>query len=565
MARFGFGGTAHQAMRQIRAWHPRALNWAPASGAPYEGDPYSYLGFAREMGGFYDASVREPLFVLLTKAGLYLSNDHDVGITLASGVASVLLVLGTYLLGSYAFGRAVGLLAATGMAVERFVVGLSVQGWRDDTFALLVVLWAYALLRLRKEKTFGAAVIAGLIGGAACLTRITSLSFLVPGYGLLLLARVGWPPRRRLELVGVSVVLVLALVAPFLVNCAIVYGDPLYSINYHADFYLKRESRATARDGGWLELLRQRFRPFQLLDTAFIGVASYPFSNKWNGFDYWWFGLGRWLSYASLFGALAALWSPLGRMLWVVYTSALLPYAFTYETPGGAEWRFTLLAYPFLLIAAGLALATVARLVDPRNARRWVRHLFERRRTVARTLALNLGLVGSAWVLSCALYYMRVAETVRAGATARVHAGPRDALFLNRGWHLPRRRGAITVRASTKSTASLFLPLAEGRGYYLDFRLDPLTSHEGPMYLLVCAGGNVVLETTIERNAERLGSHTASLPGGVVEDGRNRIDLRVSAAPDGRCDGPRAEEGALLFWFVRVRPAPGLRDPAPPR
>ena len=37
------------------------------------------------------------------------------------------------------------------------------------------------------------------------------------------------------------------LVAPFLVNCAIATGDPLYAINNHTEFYLKREGAADTR------------------------------------------------------------------------------------------------------------------------------------------------------------------------------------------------------------------------------------------------------------------------------------------------------------------------------
>jgi hypothetical protein len=52
----------------------------------------------------------------------------------------------------------------------------------------------------------------------------------------------------------------------------------------------------------------------------------------------------------------------------------LLPYAFTWSIPGGGEWRFTLPAYPFHLIAAALALVLTARSVAPaiRRVRGWI-------------------------------------------------------------------------------------------------------------------------------------------------------------------------------------------------
>jgi len=51
---------------------------------------------------------------------------------------------------------------------------------------------------------------------------------------------------------------------------------------------------------------------------------------------------------------------PLGRWLLMLLVSSLLPYAFTWEIPGGAEWRFTMHAYPIYLIAAASFLTTCA-------------------------------------------------------------------------------------------------------------------------------------------------------------------------------------------------------------
>ena len=39
-----------------------------------------------------------------------------------------------------------------------------------------------------------------------------------------------------------SLFVTTALVAPYLINCARAFGDPLYSINYHTKFYRAREN-----------------------------------------------------------------------------------------------------------------------------------------------------------------------------------------------------------------------------------------------------------------------------------------------------------------------------------
>ena len=75
---------------------------------PYFGDPTTYLRFAREMEGFYDAHVREPLFVAATKGALVLTGGSDIGISLTSAAFSTMLVGATFLLGARAFGPGVG-------------------------------------------------------------------------------------------------------------------------------------------------------------------------------------------------------------------------------------------------------------------------------------------------------------------------------------------------------------------------------------------------------------------------------------------------------------------------
>ena len=102
----------------------------------FEGDPFSYLRYAREMVGFYDAHVREPLFVFATRVCLGLPSQQDVAVGCASAFFSTLAVPAVFLLGARACSRRVGLAAAALFAIEPDVVRLSAEGWRDDAFAL---------------------------------------------------------------------------------------------------------------------------------------------------------------------------------------------------------------------------------------------------------------------------------------------------------------------------------------------------------------------------------------------------------------------------------------------
>ncbi len=338
----------------VRPLRPAAMKLSPVDN-PYTGDPHGYLSFARDMQHFYAAHFREPLFILATKVGLAAAGGADAGIGLTSAVFSTLVVWMTYLLGSACFGRRVGLVAALLMALEPMAVSFAAEGMRDDAFAFFVLLATLCLYRMQAEPNAGNAGLAGLAGAGACLTRITSLSFLLPA--LLFVALAGDPAsrRRRLRAAGIALLITGALVAPYLINCALVFGDPFISVDAHTHFYRGRANLPWDPSMTWLQYLLSSFRPLELVQTFLIGVTTYPFDNKWNPYMVWVPHLPLALRLLSLVGLLLFLRRREGRLLLVVLVTALVPFAFTWRVPGGSEWRFTLHAYPFYLIAAAYA------------------------------------------------------------------------------------------------------------------------------------------------------------------------------------------------------------------
>jgi hypothetical protein len=211
-------------------------------------------------------------------------------------------------------------------------------------------------VRLLRRPTALAGALSGLAGAAACLTRITSMSFLLPAWALLLLLR-GEGASARRRAVGVAALVMLALVGPFLLSCAIAFGDPFYAVNAHTKFYRSRSGLAFEESMSWLGYLRAGSPLWQQLETGLRGLTTYPFTNKWQGLEYVASWLPPALSIAAVVGLVLLLRSAQGRLLLVVLFTSLLPYAFTWRIPGGAEWRFTMHAYPFYLIAAAHALA----------------------------------------------------------------------------------------------------------------------------------------------------------------------------------------------------------------
>ncbi|PYQ08228.1 MAG: hypothetical protein DMF83_07260 [Acidobacteria bacterium] len=523
--------------RAVRALHPASLRWQPAWEG-YSGDPYNYLVRAREMDGFYEPNVREPLFPFVTRLMLKLLGDRNLAVNAASALFSTLAVLATYLLGAHAFSPVVGLGAALGMAMHRDVLWWGVEGFRDDAFTLFVVTSALSLLRLRERPTLARSVIVGLATAGALLSRITSLSFLVPAFAWLALGR-GPDAAARRRALAVSVGVMLLVAGPYLLSCALAYGDPLYAVNFHTKFYRSRSGIPYGSSMGWMQYLHTGFRPFHLIDTGLTGLTTYPFANKWDGLDYVSPWIGRVLSVASAAGLILFLGSAAGRLLLVVLVTSLIPYAFTWPVPGGAEWRFTMHALPFYLIAAWLALTRAARLVRPAAFADLGRRLRERRRALVIASAAAVVLALGAWLGLCAVSYLRVRESLRAGEPAVIAAGARDRFFFGAGWSRPMRRGSLTVRRAERSPSVLWLPLDAAADYRLTLRADPDPPAPGTA-LNVAVNGAPLARLVLERDEKRIGSYELLLPGRLLRAGRNRLEL-----------GP----AGFALWYVRVEPA----------
>jgi 4-amino-4-deoxy-L-arabinose transferase-like glycosyltransferase len=542
---------------------PASFGWR-AEAAPYVGgDPIAYLQFARDMRHFYQAHVREPVFLFTTKIFLRLLDQQDVALSFASGFFSLLVVLATYLLGAAAFSPWVGLAAAAGMAIERDVIAWSVDGWRDEAFTAFLVLSAWALVRCHRYLSAGNAVLAGVIGAGACLTRITALSFLVPGFAWLLVAARTPRPGRRVRSAALAAVTTAIITAPYLINCAIAYGDPLYAINYHTKFYTAREGGDPQTAGSAFDYVGGRLlnRPIRYGEIMVVGLTSYPFGNKWSGFDHWLPGLGRVLSWAALIGLPLFLWSGTGRLLLMLLLASLLPYAFTWPVPGGAEWRFTLHAYPFFLIAAAaipVNLAGFARAWRGRPAGEFPAS----RRTIAAWTAVSIVLPLALWGMLTVLPNLSVMEALRAGDPVTISAGPRDNTFFVEGWHPAVEMGnVVTARFSDGMASAIRLPLPQRRDYHLILRLDPLWYESAPdQTVSLFLNGTAIGKLRLTWNPERVGQYEVRLPERAVRRGVNRLDFVAGHATSPAAAGTEIEgldPGAITafrVWYLRLWP-----------
>jgi|CXWL01.1.fsa_nt_gi hypothetical protein len=160
----------------------RPDTWAwEKSLVPYEGgDPVRYIEFARQMRGFFDAHVREPLFVAWSRLFIVDFGLGDFGISVGTMLASCLLVASTFVLARSLFGQAIAVIAAILLAIDPAEIGLSVEGWRDGAFAASFVLALWALERARLDPTHAKSAVLGVILGGSCLLRLSALSYAAP-------------------------------------------------------------------------------------------------------------------------------------------------------------------------------------------------------------------------------------------------------------------------------------------------------------------------------------------------------------------------------------------------
>ena len=521
---------------------------------PYVGgDPINYLKFARQMRNFYAAHVREPGFPGATRVALALTNDADVAVSLTSMTFALLTLAATFALGSALGSPAAGLAAAAALGIDRSAVSWSIGGWRDEMFALFAVLSAWAWLRLHQRPTYAHAVIAGIVGGGALLTRITSVALLAPAAVFLLVQRD--PSRRHPRQVAIAAAVAMAIVAPFMINCLIATGDPFYAINNHTDFYLKREGTADPVPISAFRYALEKFetRPMAAADTVATGVFLYPFANKWVGLDEWLDGLGTVLACLAIAGMVVWLWHPEGRLLLVMLLVALIPFSVTWTVVGGAEWRLTLFAYSFQLLAAFWIVDRVLRALVSRAS--------PFRTPMLRRLAITaaLAVVFITWTL--VVPYAVAREALAMGAPASIMTNRRNQWLVGDGWSRPVVTGNVTARFATEPVAHVRIPLPESRPYMLLLRLHPLnTTSHAPQVVDVELNGLPLATLTLTWDPDRIGEYRLSVAPQMISPGMHRLTFRshamipLSAGTEEFRELPRDLPVGFRLWYIHIAP-----------
>ncbi|MGB2717244.1 MAG: hypothetical protein WBC51_23885, partial [Vicinamibacterales bacterium] len=405
----------------------------------------------------------------------------------------------------------------------------------------------------------------------ACLTRITSLSFVIPALVWIGARRVPAESRRFPAARGaiISAAVTAALIAPFLINCWIELGDPFFAINHHTRYYRGHEGLPLDTSVDAFDYVGHKLheRPIATIDTAGVGLFVFPFSNKWTGFRAWSASLASILKWFAVLGLILAALTREGRLLWVVLITSLIPYSVTWPIGGGAEWRFTQHAYPFYLVAAGAAIVAVAhgiwRAITRRLDWRALRAI-RLKPAVALGAAMAIG-----WSLYAVLPLFVLRESLIAGEAVSVGVSDRDYLFFSSGWSEAVGGGNVMVRVAMADRVSMRIPLPLPVDYTLTLRMDG-PGLADPAYqprVTIFLDKQTIGQVRFNDNPSRVGAYRMRIPQELTGKLFGRLDLIASHTVRADQSGPRfawlpaATPVAFYLWYVRLEPmlsGPGL-------
>jgi len=550
------GALERVATRASEAITPDGWGWQHEADPYGRGDPHNYLRFAREMRHFYQAHVREPVYLVAVRAGLVLSGGADVGISITSIASSLLLLVVVYVLGRETVSAAAGLLAAGVLAIERDAILWSIGGWRAETFACVSLLAVWLWVRTTRTPSTRWAAAAGLMTGLACLTRLTAPFMLAPVVVWTLCVRDVTVLRQRLRTAAIAGTLAAVIVTPYLVSCALEFGDPFYAVNYHTQFYLDREgSEPEIQPASRYILHKFADRPVETTDIALQGLFVFPFQNKWNGIRVWQPELGTWLAWLSVCGLLLWLFDTRGRVLLAALFGSLVPYMITWSIPGGAEWRFTSHAYVFYLLAAfGLPTTLLA-------ARRQLAAARHAGRALMIRVVVLAAVVGAGLTWWWGMPRLVLREALRQNRPAAILAGPRDRWLLHRGWSVLSVTGNVTARFATAPSAFVSLPLPEQRDYQLVLRVDPIPRGDlPPQHLSVELDGEPLGRFELTWDPDAVGRYEVAVPGRLIRSRSSVLRLQPDALVEAGSAALRYpvlrpdERVGFRLWYVLIQP-----------
>ncbi|MBI4351409.1 MAG: hypothetical protein HY550_08220 [Elusimicrobia bacterium] len=173
---------------------------------------------------FYDSGLAEPLPVLALKLAMAAGADPDAAVRAEGLAVFIALFFLTIFVLRGRFGGQCAVLAALFLAANPYMCYYAMQGGSHlYSLFFLLLFWHYFD---PPEPSRRGALLAGLYGGLACLSRLDA------AWALLIIAALSWAARRGgfgLKAAGLSLALAFALALPYAVYQRTQYGNSLYA------------------------------------------------------------------------------------------------------------------------------------------------------------------------------------------------------------------------------------------------------------------------------------------------------------------------------------------------
>jgi len=238
---------------------------------PLRGDAGGFVLHARAMTNFYEASPREPFWVLWVKCAAAPFKEAKTGMRFAAaGVFSLSAVL-LFLILRRELGNAPALAGGLFYLIIPYMYFSHIRAHRLELYLLLLLLFCYILIR--GLNSVFSVLAAGLSAAALVLTRMESLAVIIPGFAFYVFKqRRAMLPALKKSALALLAALILA--SPFFVSCRRAYGSFFHDLNNHARFW---DSHEHAGEEGFRSPEETLVRPYEGRN---VSVFQYIFSGR---------------------------------------------------------------------------------------------------------------------------------------------------------------------------------------------------------------------------------------------------------------------------------------------
>ncbi len=205
---------------------------------PLDPDAVGYRQIADNMRHLYDTSFREPLWIWATKLWFLVVGSSDLNLRMLTLVLSLLTLVAAYkFFKDYTKQPVLALLVVALLAINPYLIFMSVRGLRLELYTIAILMLAYHVL-IRQERLGEKQRLAGLSGwgAAAVLQQINSLVFVLPLWGYAF-----WRQKIVWKKLFIPIAVLMLLLAPYLAYSYQKFGDPFWSANVHAKWYRNYE------------------------------------------------------------------------------------------------------------------------------------------------------------------------------------------------------------------------------------------------------------------------------------------------------------------------------------